>query len=107
MPTLSRVRVLLLALLPVLGLHVVAGTVSPRRPNVVFLFTDDQRADTIRALGNRHIRTPSLDRLVQAGETIESLAVERIEPDAVLLRHSGRLLRLPVTEKATRVRLPL
>jgi hypothetical protein len=47
------------------------------------------------------------DRLVQAGETIESLAVERIEPDAVLLRHSGRLLRLPVTEKATRVRLPL
>jgi hypothetical protein len=47
------------------------------------------------------------DRLVQAGETIESLAVERIEPDAVLLRHSGRLLRLPVTEKPTRVRLPL
>ena len=47
------------------------------------------------------------DRLVQAGETIESLAVERIEPDAVLLRHSGRLLRLPVTEQPTRVRLPL
>ena len=47
------------------------------------------------------------DRLVQAGETIDSLAVERIEPDAVLLRHSGRLLRLPVTEQPTRVRLPL
>ncbi len=47
------------------------------------------------------------DRLVQVGETIESLAVERIEPDAVLLRHSGKLLRLPVAEKPTRVRLPL
>ena len=47
------------------------------------------------------------DRLVQVGEIIESLAVERIEVDAVLLRHSGRLLRLPVAEKSTRVRLPL
>jgi hypothetical protein len=47
------------------------------------------------------------DRLVQVGELIESLAVERIEADAVLLRHSGRLLRLPVSEKSTRVRLPL
>ena len=47
------------------------------------------------------------DRLVQVGDVIESLAIERIEPDAVLLRHSGRLLRLPVTEKLTRVRLPL
>lgn len=47
------------------------------------------------------------DRLVQVGELVESLAVERIEPDAVLLRHSGKLLRLPVAEKATRVRLPL
>ena len=47
------------------------------------------------------------DRLVQVGEIIESLAVERIEADAVLLRHSGRLLRLPVAENSTRVRLPL
>jgi hypothetical protein len=47
------------------------------------------------------------DRLVQAGDFVESLAVERIEPDAVLFRHSGRLLRLPVAGKATRVRLPL
>jgi arylsulfatase A-like enzyme len=37
------------------------------RPNVLILFTDDQRADTIAALGNRHIRTPNLDRLVAEG----------------------------------------
>jgi hypothetical protein len=47
------------------------------------------------------------DRIVQVGETIESLLVERIEASTVFLRHSGRLLRLPVSEKAIRVRLPL
>ena len=39
------------------------------RPNILFLLADDQRADTIAALGNPHIRTPSLDRLVRSGLT--------------------------------------
>lgn len=38
-----------------------------RKPNVLLLFADDQRADTIAAWGNRHIQTPNLDRLVQRG----------------------------------------
>jgi len=38
-----------------------------RRPNILFLFADDQRADTIAAWGNSHIRTPNLDRLVRQG----------------------------------------
>ena len=37
------------------------------KPNILFLFADDQRADTIAALGNPHIRTPNLDRLVRSG----------------------------------------
>ena len=37
------------------------------RPNILFLFADDQRHDTIAALGNPHIRTPNLDRLVARG----------------------------------------
>ena len=37
------------------------------RPNVVLLFADDQRADTIAAWGNPHIRTPTLDRLAARG----------------------------------------
>ena len=40
---------------------------KPTKPNVLFLFSDDQRFDTICALGNDHIRTPQLDRLVQSG----------------------------------------
>jgi len=39
----------------------------PSRPNILVLFTDMQRADTISALGNPVIRTPSLDRLVREG----------------------------------------
>jgi len=43
--------------------------VSPAatRPNILFLFADDQRADTIAAHGNPHIKTPNLDRLAHAG----------------------------------------
>jgi arylsulfatase A-like enzyme len=37
------------------------------RPNILFLFTDDQRFDTIAALGNPEIDTPNLDRLVARG----------------------------------------
>ena len=40
---------------------------EPKEPNVLFLFADDQRADTIAALGNTHIKTPNLDRLVKRG----------------------------------------
>jgi len=40
-----------------------------RRPNILVLFTDMQRADTIHALGNETIKTPSLDRLVKEGTT--------------------------------------
>ena len=40
---------------------------NPQRPNIVFLLSDDQRPDTIGALGNPRIRTPRLDRLVKRG----------------------------------------
>ncbi len=36
------------------------------KPNLLILFTDMQRADTIHALGNPVIRTPNLDRPVAA-----------------------------------------
>jgi arylsulfatase len=38
-----------------------------RKPNILFLMTDQQRADTIAALGNPHIYTPNYDRLVRRG----------------------------------------
>ncbi len=47
-----------------------AGAAQPRgakRPNVLFLFTDDQRFSTLNALNNPEVRTPNLDNLVRRG----------------------------------------
>jgi arylsulfatase A-like enzyme len=40
---------------------------ATKKPHVIFLFADDQRADTIAALGNPHIKTPNLDDLARRG----------------------------------------
>lgn len=37
------------------------------RPNILWYCTDQQRYDTIHALGNQYIRTPTLDSLVEGG----------------------------------------
>jgi arylsulfatase A-like enzyme len=42
---------------------------AERKPNFLVIVSDDQRPDTIRALGNKHIHTPHLDRLVREGMT--------------------------------------
>jgi arylsulfatase A-like enzyme len=48
-----------------------AGPASDARPNILLLFADDQRADTIAALGNPIIQTPNLDRLVHSGVSFQ------------------------------------
>lgn len=37
------------------------------KPNIIVIFTDDQRYNTIHALGNSQVITPNLDGLVQGG----------------------------------------
>src|SRR5262245_40714892 len=63
MPALPRYLILIWLLPPMLAF----AAEPAARPNVVFLFADDQRADTIGALGNPHIKTPNLDQLVRRG----------------------------------------
>ncbi len=41
------------------------------RPNILWLCTDQQRYDTIRALGNRLARTPNIDGLMAEGVTFK------------------------------------
>lgn len=43
------------------------GADGASKPNILFFFADDQRADTIAALGNPVIKTPNLDRLAHGG----------------------------------------
>jgi len=42
-----------------------------QRPNILWICTDQQRYDTIHALGNKYIRTPNIDRLVETGTAFE------------------------------------
>lgn len=44
------------------------GSNNMKKPNIVFVFADDQRYNTIHALGNNDIKTPHLDELVGEGE---------------------------------------
>jgi arylsulfatase A-like enzyme len=44
-----------------------AGRAPDPRPHVLFIVSDDQRADTIGALGYPAIRTPNLDGLARSG----------------------------------------
>jgi arylsulfatase A-like enzyme len=48
-------------------LHAAEKPLKRNRPNILFLLSDDQRPDTIHALGNPLIKTPNLDRLVKSG----------------------------------------
>jgi choline-sulfatase len=41
--------------------------VHPPRPNIVFLYTDDQAQWAVGAYGNREIKTPNLDSLARRG----------------------------------------
>lgn len=63
------VRSAVITLLALAAFASFGATAGDRRPNVLFLFADDQCFDTIRALGHREVQTPNLDRLVQRGTT--------------------------------------
>ncbi|HBV64947.1 MAG TPA: choline-sulfatase [Rhodopirellula sp.] len=49
------------------GVCLAVDRCETKYPNVVLVISDDQRPDTIAALGNRSIKTPHLDQLVQRG----------------------------------------
>jgi arylsulfatase A-like enzyme len=70
-----------------------AAADAPRKqPHVVFLFADDQRADTIAALGNPHIKTPTLDALVRRGMVFRNAYCLGSNSGAVCLPSRNMLL---------------
>ncbi|MHC5053121.1 MAG: sulfatase-like hydrolase/transferase [Planctomycetota bacterium] len=74
-----------------------SGPARGGRPNVLFFFTDDQRFDTIRALGNPEIVTPNIDRLVERGVAFRNAYIMGGTCGAVCMPsramlHSGRTL---------------
>jgi arylsulfatase A-like enzyme len=70
---------------------------AAKKPNVLILYADDMRADTLAAWGNRHILTPNLDKLVQRGRSFRSAYVQGSNQGAVCVAsramlHTGKSL---------------
>ena len=42
------------------------------QPNILFVITDQQRADHVGFMGNTVVRTPALDRLAAAGTIFDN-----------------------------------
>lgn len=67
------------------------------KKNILFLVADDQRFDTIRALGNSEIQTPNLDLLVKNGVAFTEAFIPGGSSGAVCMPsramiHTGRYL---------------
>ena len=68
-----------------------------KKPNVLFFFADDQRFDTINALGNPAVQTPTMDRLVANGVAFTHAHIPGGTSGAVCMPsramlHTGRTL---------------
>ncbi|NMC04294.1 MAG: sulfatase-like hydrolase/transferase [Candidatus Lokiarchaeota archaeon] len=63
-----------------------------QKPNILFFFTDDQRFDTIHALGNAEIITPNMDRLVAMGTTFTHAHIPSGTSGAVCMPSRAMLL---------------
>ena len=68
--SLTLLAVIALAATPLPAFETPGANPNARpKPNFLVIISDDQRPDTIAALGNRAIHTPHLDRLVREGMT--------------------------------------
>jgi arylsulfatase A-like enzyme len=63
-----------------------------RQPNILFFFTDDQRFDTIGALGNKDIITPHMDWLVRNGTTFTNAYIMGSMKGAVCMPSRAMLM---------------
>jgi len=83
------------------------GPQAVKRPNILFVLTDDQRWDTIAALGNHQIKTPNLDRLVERGFVFSnaycmgSMVGAVCLPSRTMIATGRSLWRIPEGRSAT------
>ena len=70
-----------------------------KRPNILLVLTDQQRFDTIAALGNSIIKTPTLDRLVREGTAFTRAYTP--SPVCVSARHALVTGRAPHQSRCT------
>jgi arylsulfatase A-like enzyme len=63
-----------------------------KRPNILILFTDDQRFSTLNALNNPEVRTPNMDRLMRNGTTFTHNFIMGGTVPAVCMPSRGMLM---------------
>lgn len=56
-------------LLIVVGFATGCADKQPEKPNIIFIFADDQSYNMVHSLGNKELITPNIDRLVEEGVT--------------------------------------
>lgn len=84
-----------------LMLSAVVSLAAESKPNILFILADDQRFDTIRALGNKEIKTPTLDRLVGRGMSFTnvycqgSMVPAVCTPSRTMILTGRSLFRIP------------
>mgnify|MGYP005749591511 CR=1 FL=1 len=65
---------------------------EPQKPNILFLFADDQRADALGISGNPHIQTPTLDQLAKEGSRFRNAYVMGGNHGAICMASRAMLL---------------
>lgn len=65
----KRIWLLLFLIVLVFPNACTASADEREKPNILFVFADDQCFETINSLGNDEVETPNLDKLVQRGTT--------------------------------------
>ncbi len=84
-----------------------SAAVGAPKPNVLLVVADDQRFDTIAALGNKEIHTPNLDKLVARGFTFSnaycqgSMVPAVCAPSRTMLLTGRSLFRIPSPQAKT------
>lgn len=82
---------------------------ADRRPNILFMFTDDQPQNCLGIMGNEHILTPNLDRLARRGTLFQNAFVTTaiccsnracILTGQHMYRHSIKDFRAPLSAAA-------
>lgn len=74
------------------GLALAADGAPAKRPNFLFILTDDQRYDCYHAGGNRELVTPAMDRLAAEGTTFAQNTIMGGNSGAVCLPSRAMLM---------------
>ena len=98
-------RLVSVVLLGVLSTSLWAAEQGPGRPNLLFIWTDEQRADTMAAYGNTKIHAPNLDKL--ASESIVFRKAYVTQPVCTPSRSSVMTGLWPHTNGCTTNNVPL